>query len=456
VTPPPARLPRRLELAGLAGTVLVAVGGLGAGAVPVDGRWLGLPAGGARTLGTAAVAAGVVALLTAWWRVRPHLPAVPGRAVVRAAALWSLPLLVAPPLLSRDVYAYAGQALVAAQGLDPYTDGPGAAGGAVAANVDEVWREVPSPYGPAFLGPASLLLRLGDDVEVAVLLLRLLAVAGLVLTALALPVLARACGVPVARAQWLGLANPLGLLHGVAGAHNDALMVGLGVAGAALAVRATGAGRWAAAGALVALAGLVKAPGFAALPFLLMGVAGWPARWRAAAAALAGAGTTAVVVGAVSGLGWGWVGALDAGRARLSLFSPTTGLGTALGGGQVREAVLLAGLAVAVLLGGALLVLAPRLGTVRALGLALLAVVVLSPTVLPWYALWAVVPLAAAVGPAQAAGLGAACATLSLLVQPSGRVLLRPPLYGVPLLLAIAVGVFCWWRAGDRTPRTNT
>lgn len=455
MTGSPAHLSRRLELVGLAGTVLVAVGGLGGGAVPVDRTWLGLPAGGARDLGTAAVAGGVLLLLAAWWLARRHLDDVAPRALVRATALWSAPLLLAPPLFSRDVYAYAGQALAAARGLDPYGVGPGAVGGDVAANVDDVWLDTASPYGPAFLGPASLLLRLTDDVDAAAVLLRLLAVVGLVLTALALPTVARACGVPEQRALWLGLANPLGLLHGVAGAHNDALMVGLMVAGVAVALRVTGPARWPAAGALVALAGLVKAPALAALPFLVAAQAGWPARLRAGAAAALGAAATAVAVTLATGLGWGWLGTLEAGRARLSLFSPTTGLGTLLGGGDVREAVLAAGVVVALVVAAGLLVVTPRLGAVRALGLALLAVVALSPTVLPWYVLWGVVPLAAAVGPRAAAGLGAATLVLAVMVQPAGRVLVRPPLYGVPLLLAVAVGILVTRRAGGRTAVTN-
>ena len=456
MTAAPAHLPRRLELAGLAGTLLVALGALGAGAVPIDGTWLGLPAGGADGAGTVAVAAGVALLLAAWWLSRRHLADVAPRALVRATALWSLPLLVAPPLMSRDVYAYAGQALAAAQGLDPYDVGPGAVGGAIAANVDEVWRDAPSPYGPSFLGPASLLLRVTDDVDAAVLLLRLLAVLGLVLTAIALPPLARACCVPEQRALWLGLANPLGLLHGVAGAHNDALMVGLMVAGAAVALAATGPWRWPVAGALVVVAGLVKAPALAALPFLVMGERDWPGRLRAGALAAAGGAAAGLAVTVGSGLGLGWLGTLDSGRARLSLFSPTTGLGALLGGGDVREAVLAAGIVVALAVAAGLLLLTPRLGALRALGLALLVVVVLSPTVLPWYVLWAVVPLAAAVSAAHAAGLGAGTALLALMVWPTGRVVVRPPLYGVPLLLAAVVAVLVTRRAGERTPVTNS
>lgn len=450
-------LPPALVVTGTAGSALMALGGLGAGATPVSGGWPDLPRG----LGTVLVVVGVLLLVGAWWRARRRLDdATPG-AVVATTALWSAPLLVAPPLFSRDVYSYAGQALLVAQGLDPYEVGPSAVPGDVADNVDEVWLDTPAPYGPAFLGPASVLLRVtGDDVVPAVLLLRLLAVLGVVLVALALPTLARACGVPVSRALWLGLANPLLLLHGVAGAHNDALMIGLLVSGAALAVAPAGPrfGRLVAAGALVCLAGLVKAPAFGALPFLALAVPGVRAQLRAGAALLVGAVTAGVVAHAASGLGSGWLGALEAGRARLSLFSPTTGLGTLAGtlagdGEAVREAVLTAGVVLALALGALLLLRAARrpgpVAAVEGLGLALLAVAVLSPTVLPWYLLWAVVPLAAVARPRAAAALGAGCLVLCLATWPSGRSVVRPPLYGLPLLAAGAVAVAVW-RVPDR------
>jgi hypothetical protein len=459
-SPQAASLHRPVLAAGAVGSVLVAVGGLGAGAGPVDGGWPELP----RALGTVLVAAGVLVLGAAWWRARRELDDVAPGALVRATALWSAPLLLAPPLFSRDVYSYAGQALLVARGLDPYALGPSAVPGEIADNVDDVWLDTPSPYGPAFLGPGALLLRLpGDDVVPAVLLLRLLAVLGLVLTALAVPVLARACSVAPQRALWLGLANPLGLLHGVAGAHNDALMVGLLVAGAAVGVRARGRpARLLAAGALVALAGLVKAPAFGALPFLALAVPGLRAQVRAGAALLVGALVTGVLVHLASGLGPGWIGSLQAGRARLSLFSPTTGLGTALGTlaetagaiddrSRVREGVLAAGLVVALALAALLLMRAARrpgpAAAVRGLGLALLGVVLLSPTVLPWYVLWAVVPLAAVARPRAAAALAALCLVLCVTTWPSGRSVVRPPLYGVPLLTAVMVAAVVARRA---------
>ena len=82
--------------------------------------------------------------------------------------------------------------------------------------------------GPLFLGLGRALATVtGDRVVTTVLAMRLLAVVGVLLTANYLPRLARAAGGDPPIAVWLGLANPLVLMHLVAGAHNDALMIGL-------------------------------------------------------------------------------------------------------------------------------------------------------------------------------------------------------------------------------------
>ena len=446
-------LPRPLLLLGLAGSVLVLLGGLSSGSLvrPAPGTWLGLEPLLGRTAGALVVAVGVVALGTAWWRARACLDGVAPQALIRAAALWSLPLLVAPPLFTRDPYAYAAQAAIVVRGLDPYVLGPDAAAGGVwSGQVDAVWRGTPSPYGPAFLAPAALALRVsGDRVELAQLLLRLLAVLGLVLAAWALPRLADRAGVAPQQALWLGLANPLLMLHGVAGMHNDVLMVGLVLAALALHRHLV------VAGALVVLGALVKAPALAALPVLVLAVRSWPGRLRAAGLVTAGGGATALAVPVVTGLGWGWTGTLDAGRSLLSLFSPVTGLGSLLGTAAealglagttagVRDPVLDAAAVLGVLVAGGLLLATPRLGPVRALGLALLAVVLLSPTVLPWYLLWGVLPLAAAVSRRTAVALGAACLVLALLTWPDGRSVVRPPLHGLPLVLAAGAAAVIW------------
>jgi hypothetical protein len=349
-------------------------------------------------------------------------------------------------------------------GRDPYAEGPDALPGPFVDAVDPVWRGAPAPYGPVWLELAGLAVRLtGGELVAALLVLRGLAALGLALTAWALLRLAR----DPARALWLGIANPLVLLHLLAGGHNDALMVGLLVAGLAVARGASGRAALVVAGVLVTLAGLVKLPallGLAHLPLLV----GATRRDRArAAAVVAGtAAVTALAVTAATGLGWGWLGALDAGRARLSLSSPLTGLGTAVG---ALDAVLAAGLAAAGLLAALLWVAASRPGSaadvggarrepgaalrrgepVQALGLTLLVGALLLPVVQPWYPLWGVVLLAAVTGPRAAAALGALCLVLCLAVGPDGRHVVRPPLYGLSTVLALAVAALVLRRSSS-------
>jgi hypothetical protein len=356
---------------------------------------------------------GVPLLVVAWWRLR----AASVRAVLAAAGLWSVPLLVAPPLFSRDAYAYAAQAHLVVRGLDPYTHGPADAAGPLSAEVDPVWLHTRSPYGPVFLRLAALV-QPGEHPYAAVLLLRLLAVVGVALLAWGV--------LRLGGSVWLAVANPLVLLHAVGGAHNDALMAGLLVAGVALAPVSL-----AAAAALVTIGALVKLPaviGLAFLPFL-----GRAPRVRAVLVVGGSAAATALLLTLVSGLGWGWVHTLNAGEARRSLLSVSTGLGVLIRSVPVGHAV---GLALAA---GCCAWLLWRDRSVRGLGLALLAVAVLGPVVQPWYLLWGLPLLAVAAGPRLRTGLAVASAVTCLLVLPTGRHVIRPPLYGVPAVLVAAV-----------------
>ena len=101
------------------------------------------------------------------------------------------------------------------------------------------------------------------------MLLRLLAVAGLAMALWAIPVLARAAGRDAAPAVVLALGSPLVLTTLVGGAHNDALMLGLLLAGLAVARR----NAMVPGIVLCALAGSVKAPALLAVLFLAWN---WP------------------------------------------------------------------------------------------------------------------------------------------------------------------------------------
>ena len=457
-------VPRRVLVRGLVGTFLLAIGGVGAGAVPgikdaVAARlhleWL-QHNDVAHTVCAVVVLFGVVLLTSAWWQLRPLLDRLEPRSLLVVAGLWSLPLLLAPPLFSRDVFAYAGQGHLVANHIDPYRFGPGdlEPTGPWSVGVDNVWRFTPSPYGPVWLWLAGrIVVLVGDHLVPAVILLRGLAIVGLLLIAWALPRLARAHGVPAQRALWLGLANPLILIHGVGGAHNDTLMVGLLVCGLAVAGRSPTTVRLVAATMLITVAALVKLPALAALGFLPMLLPSWGTRLRAAAVVAITAAATGFGLTEATGLGWGWLHTLDAGSARLSIFSPLTGVGVFLGNALQKvglvdqpdtatRLVLAAGLATAGLLALTLLLRSERLGAMRALGLTLVAVVALGPIVQPWYLLWGMVLLAAVGGEKVLLALGAVSVALCLAVLPNGRSLVRPPLYGAPVLAAVALAAW--------------
>ncbi len=68
--------------------------------------------------------------------------------------MWAVPLALAPPLFSRDVYSYLAQSATLARGLDPYVLGPAEALGVddpLTRSIPTIWRDTPAPYGPLFL-----------------------------------------------------------------------------------------------------------------------------------------------------------------------------------------------------------------------------------------------------------------------------------------------------------------
>jgi alpha-1,6-mannosyltransferase len=384
---------------GLIGVTALAVGGLSAGALPTGRPFYLSPAVrhgyGLPAAGMVCAVAGLVVLVVAWLRLRPAVTGQPRRALV-VLACWTAPLVLAPPLFSRDIYSYLAQGALVGRGLDAYAVGPVALGGnPLVAQVHPLWLGTPAPYGPVFLGLAAAVVGVtGTHLVAGVLGMRAVALASLVALAWVVPRLAVRYRVDPGRALWLGVLNPLVLVHGVAGGHNDLLMVALLMTGLLLATQH----RFAAAVVLVTLAALVKAPAAVGLCFIApMWPGRWlgPGRWRWPAgivATAAVAGTTVAVVTAVSGLGLGWVHTLSTPAIVHNGLSLSTDLGQL--SGAVPAARLAGGL-----LAGCLCVAVwlrrNRLGTPAAIGFALGAVVLLGPVVHPWYLLWAVVPLAA-------------------------------------------------------------
>jgi alpha-1,6-mannosyltransferase len=422
-----------------------------------------VPPGQNLFVGIVLVYAGMALMMRAWYdiyKVTTHNPGIPVRKLVPVFVIWMLPLLIVAPLFSRDVYSYAAQGEMMSHGINPYSYGPAVLGvNSWVAPVDPLWLNVTSPYGPLFLGAAGSIVSLTGHNELATVIgLRLLAVVGVVLVAIFLPRLARSYGYDGSIAFTLAVLNPLVLLHLVGGAHNDALMLGLLVAGLALAR----SGRPLVGTVVVALAASVKIP--AALGLLYIGwewlgdEASWRERVRPMVSTLLVAGVVLEVVTQVVGLGWGWVAALANPDTVKSYLDPATAIG--LGAGRLLHAIghadhtggvlsIARGIAfiVAVAIGVKLLVRSNRATSGRALGMTLLAVTVLGPVMQPWYLAWAIVFLAAVASPRMRTCLIALSCCASFLGLPGAFTLFDELTAANPLLVAaasvalVAVGV---------------
>ena len=222
------------------------VGGVGAGGVLVHDPLLTNTAlgfwryGHGRDMAGALVYIGVALLGWAWVRLGREVLAgrVRGRAVLVTAGVWMAPMLVAPPLFTRDVYSYLAQGALPLAGFDPYAVGPEAMPGTLTDNVHFFWQDTPAPYGPLFILIAkSVAAAVGQNMIAGVLLMRLALLPGVLLLVWALPELTRRLGGRVPVALWVAVANPIMVIHLVGGGHNDLLVVGMLAAGALLALR---------------------------------------------------------------------------------------------------------------------------------------------------------------------------------------------------------------------------
>jgi alpha-1,6-mannosyltransferase len=355
---------------------------------------------------------GTALLIGAWWFGRREVPSA--RWAYVTAALGAVPLLPFLPLGSYDVYSYACQGWQQAAGLDPYAGGVDLLGCPWREAVAPTWLSSPAPYGPVFLVLAAGAAKLGGSLTGTLALLRVIAVLGVVLIAVCLPVIARRAGVPLKRAVWLTLACPLVPIHLISGAHNDAVMVGFVVAGVALAISR----RMWAAGVLLGLAIGVKATAVVVLPFVALLALGQTI-WLVGSAA-----ATLVIVSLASGRGLGWITGLTGSGASVQWTSPPTAAGMTIDlfGPDAVPVTRIAGIVVLV---GVLALLWWRCfrrkdnDPIRYAGYALAATVALAPVFHPWYATWPL-PILAATLRRDTRWLLVPCAVASALCLPDG------------------------------------
>jgi hypothetical protein len=321
------------------------------------------------------------------------------------SAVWAIALVGAlnvivcagPILFSTDVFSYIAYARMGVlHGIDPYLHGP------VAANTDGIyqyvgndWRKVATAYGPLYTLLSYPLALLG--LKGAVWGAKVMALAASAGTLALTWRCARIRGYDPPTALLAVGANPLYVLYGLGGAHNDLIMTFFMMAAVALVLaeesgsHRRGVGRDAWAGASVVAAALVKVTAAALLPFMLLARRRVSALWGAAGALVVAAAVSYPVFG-LHGLDV--VAALNRDAALVSTDSFATEIAHLLGKPGVFPVD-------HALLKAALVAIVAHLGWrtwrgydwVAASGWTLLAIAVTSTWLLAWYTLWAL-PLA--------------------------------------------------------------
>jgi Glycosyltransferase family 87 len=300
------------------------------------------------------------------------------RVVLALAVAIQVAPLAAPLLISTDAWTYWDYGrLAAVHGANPYVANPDDVPDDPAFRwVGTGWWDTSSVYGPAFtLASEPLALADGGSAPAAAWTYKVLAAACMVAIVLLVSRLTGSA-FAVAFAGW----NPLLALHLAGGGHNDAWMAALVVA----ALGAAAAGRRQLAGAAWALAILVK---WVPLLFLVLRAAEARATKREVAHVGFGAAAAVVLALATWRYGYHWVdafGPLARNANRESRFA----IPHRLGGHPA--ALVFAGLFV---LAYAWLLREAWRGRAR-LGLCAGLLLVATPWLVPWYAVWAI-PLAA-------------------------------------------------------------
>ncbi len=319
------------------------------------------------------------------------------RVVLIAIVAVHVVVLLAPPMASTDIFSYQAYARMGGvYGINPYTHGPWAINpDGVFPYVGRLWSYIPSVYGPVFTVFSYLLAPL--TIATSVFAYKSIAV----VASLALVAVIWRCALlrdkdPVRAVALVGL-NPLLVVYGVGGGHNDLLML-LAMVGGVYAILAS---REVIGGGLSVLAAGVKLTAGLVLPFALVagGRSGRGHGRRGRFALGAGLG-----LAALAGLSFGVFGAGSFDMLGTVIKSQSEGGSLSIPGfitsklglpavGHIAGFVLAGGFSVALcwLLRR---VWRGQMDWIDGAAWAMLAMLVASSSLLPWYVAW-LLPLAA-------------------------------------------------------------
>ncbi|MDQ6750465.1 MAG: DUF2029 domain-containing protein [Actinomycetota bacterium] len=335
----------------------------------------------------------IVAMGACYGLVLRHLRTLPWPRVLCGIVVAHLIALLGPPLILSDVFNYLDYArLGVVHHLNPYLHPPHAAAHDPIYRYTS-WRFQATPYGPLFTLATYPLARL--NIPLGLWILKLTTVAASLGCVGLVAACARRLGRPVTlSAAAIGL-NPLLLIYGVGGVHNDFFMMALALAGLYWLL----GDRQALGGVALVASAAVKLASAPLIPFLLIGA---QRRLRALIGALFAA--AALVIGAIAVFGASAPGVTDQAGA-VTRFSLPDDIAAILG---VRVTTRCAGhfypclnptisvLATATLVGAlAFLLWRAWRGAdpIACAGWAAVALLLSLTSVMPWYMLW-VLPFA--------------------------------------------------------------
>lgn len=463
-------LPIRTIAAGTVGSVLMMLSALGAGGILISDPVIGagpmswIRYGHGKGLATWVLYIGFALVVIAWVRLGRYVlrEKVGAKPVLIAAGCWMAPLLIAPPLFTRDVFVYLAQGALLYD-HDPYVNAPNVVEGipTVVQNVYSAWQSTPSPYGPLFLALSKGVVSItGDNVIPGVILMRLALLPGLLVLIWALTRLTKHLGGRVPVTLWLAVASPMTVVHLWGGPHNELLMLAFLATGVLAALER----KHVLAVVLVTLGMLTKPTAAIALPFIVWIWANHLSTDRSrlnnffrAVVPSVGVFGVVFVLGTWISLGTvnlGWFGALDGPQLIKNWLNFPTGIGQLLHAITdlfipVTQSPFITGargVAWLVLAGVGIWQwwLAREGGTtaVKHMAITLLAVALLAPPTLPWYLTWALIVAAGFAWQVKHLAIVVGMSVfLVLAFYPTGEQALNNPWFMIPVF---AVSLLAW------------